>query len=160
MAIQRICVRCGQAPANRIEVSLAMWSVAQDEMPTSASLGEDSCEHHQEEVITILEKHVREMLREQIPIHRQLMALSHERDAAQSLVDEHAPILRSSADDEGVVKEHKKRLAAVAKKEAAHIELQRSGTALSDKRVALMGKELKNELSRGGIPGLGSRKGK
>ena len=174
MALQRTCVRCGSAPAHRVEASLALWNVAEEDQPTGIILADDACASCQEAVIGILQKHTVEMLREQAPKHAEIIKLAKERDDAQRAVNEHELLVKADADkataqadsfnaargsksaaspdqyrDQKIVDRHARLLAAVADKESKRIGLHQAATELSDKRQALMLDELKGKGSRG-----------
>jgi hypothetical protein len=171
MALQRVCVRCGQAPAHRVEASLALWNVAEEDQPTGILLADDACQQHQAEVITVLQEHCVEMLREQAPIHQQLVKLGKERDSLQQQANEQDRLVRLDAEQAEakaaefnsspargtaaaaqadhyrspeVIARLANLTAAARDKEAERLKKLEEGVLLSDKRHNLMRAQLAN----------------
>lgn len=143
----RLCVRCGKHPANRVEVELRLFNVAEVDQPTSVILGDDACESCQADVIGVIQKHAVEKMREQAPIHRDIVHLMHAIDDATAAAIAHRPVLEANAmlaqPDPAVVQEHEALLDVVLKKEEERLAKVRAGTAVSDTRDALMLAELR-----------------
>jgi uncharacterized protein YdiU (UPF0061 family) len=95
MAQVRTCERCGAIPAHRVEVSVAIWNVAGVDQPTATILGFDACAEHQEDIIDILVEYAKAMLREQAPIHAQVVGLEQQIDAAQAELHRLSPVVRA-----------------------------------------------------------------
>lgn len=91
------CSRCGKTPAHRVEISLAMWNVADAFNPTASILGAEACEADQEAVIKTLFDHVVEMLREQAPLHKRAIELSEKRDRADRALRTFTPVIEAAA---------------------------------------------------------------
>lgn len=136
MALTRTCVKCGKNGANRIEVALSLWSVAEPDQPTTSVLGDDACEECQADVIETMQEHVREMMREQAPIHAEKRRIERAIDAAQE-----ATRLRPTRKARDTAREQIKKLTADLDR------VNQQGTALSDKRVAIATKALQAKRS-------------
>ena len=93
MANAKTCDACGQSPAHRIEVSVALWNVAREGSPTANIQGADACESCQEHVIGVLQRHAVEALREQVPIHLAMVQAEDARDAATRTWEEYKKVV-------------------------------------------------------------------
>lgn len=76
------CSRDGKTPAHRVEISVAMWNVADPNNPTASILGADACAECQEPILKTLFEFSVEMLREQAPLHKRALELAEKRDRA------------------------------------------------------------------------------
>lgn len=90
------CSRCGNSPAHRVEVSVAIWNVAAADQPTATVLGADACAEHQEPILHVLFDHAVEMLREQAPLHAEAVALAEKRDRAGAALKVFNPIVAAA----------------------------------------------------------------
>lgn len=171
MPLLRTCIRCGAAPAHRVESALALWNVAEEEMPTGIILDADSCEKCQVAVVKTLQKHNILTLQEQAPIHKQMVALAKERDLAESALNEHSRLVRADYEQATasatthnaklatgkpalspesfmtteITERHAKLAARARDLEAERASHAERGTALDAKRKAALLKDLKKK---------------
>lgn len=147
---QLACDRCRKSPAHRVEVSVALWNVVQADHPTATIVGADACVNCQADVIETLSSHATEMLREQIPIHREMMKASLDRDGAQGKFTALGPTLRAFADagaevPKGIATERDAVLALIADAEDRRIKIALHGTEVQDAATAKLVAALKKK---------------
>lgn len=148
--LTRTCVVCGASPANRVEVSLALWNVAEADQPTGIILADDACLKHQADVVDILQKHCVEMLREQAPLHAKAIAAGARRDKAEHAMRSIKPALDAQRSaraakpdaevDEKLITREGELAAEIADAERERLEVLTQGTKASDAIVAKMAK--------------------
>lgn len=155
MADTKTCDRCGKTPAHRVEVSVAMWDVAEADQPTATMLGADSCAADQESTVQILFEHAVAMLREQAPLHAKAVKARDRRDVAENAMRSIRPALEAqraaaAANPEAKVEDALTKREAELTEEIAAAETERvniltQGTKSSDAIVAKMHKALRGK---------------
>jgi hypothetical protein len=144
MADLRACDLCGKAPANRVEVGLVLWAVVEPEQPTATSEALDACEAHQENAADALHAHAKETLREQIPFHIRMIAVSRKRDGFQEEFNTAVkPLLEAFAANHAdppadLVTRRDGLLQSIHEAEQERLSIAVIATGLSDARVKAM----------------------
>lgn len=148
MGSAKTCDLCGALGAETIQVMASIESVVLPGQPTAHIDGCDACAGCQVEALEKTFAHAVEQLREQVPIHREMIAAARERDAAQGAFNQIAPTLKALAEHgkdlpASLAKERDRLLGQIAAAEERHAKAYADGTKKSDARVAAFRANLK-----------------